>query len=121
MDAQSTSDAAELIKALDNFVQTLVASFGPGGTIAIFFGLILISIGWRVYNDRRKDGEHREVMEEKERTIQRLSNMNRELRVAVFKEVHGWTDDELERFIVRGEFDDGPSARQALEDKRGSK
>lgn len=104
------------LETIGKILDLLVQAFGTSGTIILFAMFILGSFGWRYYNDRRKDREIRQLVEEKERTIQRLAKQECELRIYWLKNMAGWTDEQVERFIMLADFPDGPSARRALEE-----
>jgi hypothetical protein len=108
-------DTGDVLDALNNFIQTLIANYGRWGTIGIFLGIALLSAGWRIYQQRRKDKEVNLALKEKNRTIQRLAEQERNFRILFFKEKCGWTDDEIEKFVMKNEFEDVPSARRELE------
>lgn len=108
-------DTGDVLDALNNFIQTLIANYGRWGTIAIFAVITLASAGWRIYQQRRKDKEVNLALKEKDRTIQRLAEMERNFRILFLKEKGGWTDEQIEKFVIKNEFEDVPSARRELE------
>jgi hypothetical protein len=111
----ASNGGTEFLDALRNLIQSLVNIFGTWGTIGIIVGLVVISGGWKIYNIWRKDKEVNLALQEKDRTIQRLAEQERNLRVLFFKEKCGWTDEQVDRFIMKNEFPDVPSARKELE------
>ena len=95
-------------------------AYGAYGAVGIGVGgagmyLLLLLMGWRIYQNFRRDRATDQVLEEKEKALQRAASEAREYRIAFFKDKIGWTDEQVERFLVRNQFDDGRSARQALE------
>lgn len=78
-------------------------------------GLLVITGGWKIYNLRRKDREVNLALKEKDRTIQRLAEQERNFRILFFKEKGGWTDEQIKQFVMKNEFEDVPSARKELE------
>lgn len=109
------SDYAEVINALNNLVKSLVAVFGAWGTIGLIAVILVITGGWKIWNIKRKDREIDLVLEEKDRTIQRLAEQERNYRILFFKEKFGWTDEQVLQFVMKNEFKDVPSARRELE------
>lgn len=112
---ETPDDLPGIIDALSRFIQVLIANYGIWGTLGIFGFIFLLFFGWRVYNNYRKDREVNLALQEKDRTIQRLAEQERNYRILFFKEKAGWTDDQVDRFVLKNEFPDAPSARKALE------
>lgn len=112
------SDGADIINALNNLVQVLINNFGAWGTIGIAAAAIAITGGWKVYNIRRKDKEVHLALKEKDRTIQRLAEQERNYRIMFFMEKCGWTSEQIEQFVMKNEFEDVPSARKELEGEK---
>lgn len=110
----------DFLWAINEFLELLIDNFGPGGTIIIMLALVFFSLGFRVYKDRRRDKERDALIEEKDRTIQRLAASEREYRALFLKEKAGWTDEQVKSFIARNEFSDPVEARQALEGQQGN-
>src|ERR1035441_8476565 len=100
---------------IDNILRVLVTNLGEWGTVLLIFGIYLISRTINFFNDKAKEHERKETIRQMEKALQRISNENREYRMVIFKEKYGWTDAELEKFIVKADFTDGPSARKELE------
>jgi len=113
MDAK---DLPEFLRAIEGLLQILLSSFGPWGTIVLITLAVLASFGFRVYNDRRRDKEIDALIEEKDRTIQRLADSERMYRALFLRQQTDWTDDQIERFIMQNEFADPVEAREALEE-----
>lgn len=108
-------DAPDLIKALTRLLEVMVSSFGALGTIGIFVFLLLVAFLWRRYNDWQKDKTTDALLAEKERTIQRLAEESRNFKILFLKHQLGWTDEQINLFIMKNEFIDGVTARKALE------
>jgi len=113
MDAK---DLPEFLRAIEGLLQILLSSFGPWGTIVLITLAVLASFGFRVYNDRRRDKEIDALIEEKDRTIQRLADSERMYRALFLRQQTDWTDDQIERFIMQNEFADPVEARESLEE-----
>jgi hypothetical protein len=105
----------DLLNAASHFLEVLVSIFGRQITGLILLFLFIFSIAYKRYKIHQNEKSHRAVIEEKERTIQRLAEENRNYRVVILKSVAGWTDDEVDRFVMKDEFKDGVAARKALE------
>lgn len=103
-----------VLKALSGFIERCSASIGPTWTFITLACVVLLGAVWRVYQDRRKDREVDAVVAEKEKTIQRLAGQERGWR-AYFMSQSGLTDQQIELFLMKNEFPDGPTARKALE------
>lgn len=93
----------DIFDALRELVVVLLNRFGIWGTLAIFSVFTLGSMAWRVYSDRRKDRYIRELIQEKERTIQSLTEELRYYRALIFKEKFSWTDEQVNKYIVQNE------------------
>lgn len=110
-------DPSAILKEASHFVEVLVQNFGTWGTVLIALGVVLLLFGWRRYNDYQRDKRTDELIKEKDKTIQRLAEQERNLRVVLFKHVTGWSDEQLNMFIMKNDFEDVISARKALEDE----
>lgn len=108
--------AAAIIDAIVRLLDVLIRNFGQVGTLIIALAIVALASLWRVYNDRRKDKEVNAVIAEKDKTIQRLAEQERNYRILFFKEKAGWTDEEIDRFVMKNDFDGVVSARKALEE-----
>src|SRR6266850_250456 len=108
------SDWGDILKALSDLLNALVAIFGARLTATFIIIGFLSGLGFRILANRRKERIDKRLETEKERTIERLSADNVSLRVLVFKQIHGWTDDEIERFIIQNRFNDGIDVGHAL-------
>lgn len=116
----SPEELPDILRTVNQLLELLISHFGPWGTIVIIFGVLLLAVGLRLYNDWRKDKEIEALIEEKDRTIQRLAESERTYRALFLKDKAGWTDEQVERFIVRNEFTDPAEAREALEARESS-
>lgn len=107
----------QIIDALSRLVQVLIDSFGKIPTIVGILLFLAVAIAWRVYSDKRRDKMIDALIAEKDRTIQRLAESERQFRVHFFKEQAGWSDDEVNLFVMKNEFQNTPDARRSLEDR----
>jgi hypothetical protein len=106
----------KVIDAIRQFFQLLLDRYGPIGTLLIVGAFVLLTIVARIYGDRRKDRYIDALLDEKDKTIQRLAEQERNYRIHLFKQ-YGWADEEIDRFVMRNELDDAIAARRALEGK----
>jgi hypothetical protein len=84
---------------------------------AFLWCLYSITLFYRLYNDWRKDKEINALLKEKDRTIQRLAEENRLYRIKELKS-QGFSEDYIEKFILRNEFENPSEARKTLEGAR---
>ncbi len=106
---------ANILNAISHLVEVLVASFGALGTCLLIFAIIAIGFLYLYWQYRKKNKDADELIKEKDRTIQRLANMERELRAMLFCQMSGWSEEKVERIMIRNDFDDAASAREVLE------
>lgn len=110
---------ADTVKAVTDLLRFLYDVLGVNGMVGVPVALVVaLGVAWW-YRSRQGDA----LVDEKERTIQRLADENRELRIVIFKEVHSWSDDQIEKWILRNERPDGAATRRVLEgekDKRAA-
>lgn len=106
---------SDTITACTKLFESIINKYGPLNTVLIGIGIIVVLFLFRLYTDYRKDKERDKIIEEKERTVQRLAQEAREWRIVILKEKYKWTDEQVERFIHKGDFKDGAEARQKLE------
>lgn len=78
-------------------------TFGAGWTLVVFLSVPVLFLGWQIYLTWRKDKEANLALEAKEDTIQRLAEENRLYRIQIFKEKFGWTDHQVDTWIIKGE------------------
>jgi len=107
----------DVLDAIGRLFQALVDAYGPVGTLGILVVVVALFTGWRMYQDYRSGKEYRALTAEKERTIQRLAEDNRLWRTLYLKEEHGWTDEQVNQFVLRNELRDPADARLYLEDR----
>ena len=103
------------------FFESIINAFGPVWTVLVALGIYGACFLWRLYNDRRKDRERDIVLEEKERSLQRLANEARAYRAYVFKEKLKCDDTWLEKFMIENDFRSGPESRRVLERQKNGK
>lgn len=112
------SDWTDLINAISHLVEVSVGLFGRTGTVLLLVGLTIASILIRRWSEARKGKATKALIAEKERTIQRLSEENRNYRIVFLQQIAGWDADQIDRFVMRNEFTDGVAARRTLEGER---
>jgi hypothetical protein len=112
---------AEILKELTRLVEVLFTHLGPWGTIGVFVGLTIISSAWKLSTIRRKDREVNLVIQEKERTIERLTEDLRYYRAVIFKEKFGWTDEQIDRLVLKNEPQVLSSKKVLLEKRQDDK
>lgn len=101
----------ELINAFTDFLRLLHDTLGPSGMLGVP-AILLALVGFVMW---RRSRQTNALVQEKERTIQRLANDNRELRIIIAVQVWKWDDERVERYIARNLHPDGPASRRALE------
>jgi hypothetical protein len=111
-------DGAEFLDALDKLVHSLVGIFGPWVTLGLVAAVIAITGAWKIWNIKRKDNEVNLALKEKDKTIQRLAEQERNFRILFFMEKCGWSDEQIQQFVMKNEFEDVPSARKELEGEK---
>jgi hypothetical protein len=105
----------QVVQALLSLLGWFEQTFGANLTLLLLVGGVLMTFGWRLYQHWREDREVNLALEEKEKSIQRLAADNRELRILLFKQVFGWSDVQVERYILLNQPTDGAAARRQLE------
>src|SRR5262245_15355142 len=98
-------DPSAILKEISNLVEVILKNFGALGTVLLALGVVLLLFAWRRYNDYQRDKRTDELIKEKDRTIQRLAEQERNLRVVLFKSVTGWSDEQLNLFIMKNNFE----------------
>lgn len=89
----------DFIKSLQSLLLTTIGIFGPFWSVVI---VIFISTGvfiWKKYNHTRKDRFHQMVIDEKDKTIKRMKEENRMMRIVEFKRL-GWDKEEIDKYVV---------------------
>lgn len=103
------------VDAWTRLLNAIVEAFGPEWALGIGAFFVVWTTFWRIYNDKRKDKDRKAVIEEKEKTIQRLAAESREYRAAIFREKFKWTHEQVEALFYRNDYKDGVEAREKLE------
>ena len=118
-------DWSKIFDSLKDLLKFLNENLGPwltAGIILVIGCSFLCFFLWRFHNEKRKDKEINQVIAEKERTIQRLAQDNREWRILFFKDKCGWNDKQVQKFVLENtDFEDGPAARKVLEHEKENK
>lgn|SRR5690554_506968 len=107
---------SELIDALRALLEALISRFGPGGTILLIGGFFLAFAARRVYLDWRADRLMNQALAEKERSIQRIADQEREWRVYFMMKDGKMTRREAEKIILRNDASTASESREALEE-----
>ena len=108
----------KIIEAVTKLLELLFRTLGVGGTIGVAIGFILLSVAWRIYNDKRKEKEINLALAEKDRTISRLAAQERVWRIQFFKETKGWSDEQIDKYLLQNDPPNIPAAREELEQKK---
>jgi hypothetical protein len=103
---QDAGGAAKLVDAFNGLISTLLAYYGPGGTICIILGLVILVTGWRFFLDWLRNRKVNQALQEKEASIKRLAGEVRMYRALFLKEKAGWSDELIDKLIL-SDFDDG--------------
>jgi len=97
---QSADGAAKLVDAFNGLISTLLANYGPTGTLLIIVGAVILITGWRVFLDWLKDKKVNQALQEKEASIKRLAGEIRMYRAVFLKDKAGWSDDLVDKFLL---------------------
>jgi hypothetical protein len=108
-----------MIDSVLKLIQFLVSTYGANLVLAAALGLFVVMYGFRFYETRGKDRTTERAFSEMEKAVQRSAAEAREYKIAFFKEKLGWSDAEIDAYIVKNLPTDGPSARRALESEGG--
>src|SRR5687768_11080376 len=100
---------AVLVQAIMDFFGLIIQTYGPNKALAIFFGIVVFFVLARIYFDYKKSKEVALAIKLMEQAVQRASNDARDWRIFFLKEKGGWSDDEIERFVMGTQFDDPAS------------
>ena len=95
---------AEVVNASNTLAKTILEAYGPWGTFGILSFILFALAGWKFWADWKTDREVHLALAEKEKTIQRMANMERFLRAALFKHL-GWTEKDIMTHIYNGGLD----------------
>jgi hypothetical protein len=107
----------ELVDAIVKLIDAFVAKFGVGWTIVMLVGLVAFLVARRIYNDRREDRDVNKALEAKEAALQLAAAEARSWRIVVLKEKCGWTNEEVEQYIIRNDFSNPVDARRSMEQR----
>jgi sensor domain CHASE-containing protein len=105
------------LQSLTQLIDTLIESYEPWGTVGIFLGVVVISGLWKWYNDSRSDKRVEQLLQEKDKTIQRLAEQERNMRILFLQRMGGLSDEQIDAFVMKNEFDNPVDARKELEQK----
>ncbi len=111
-------ETEKIIEAVTKMLELLFRTLGVGGTIGIATVFILLSVAWRIYNDKQKEKEINLALAEKDRTISRLAAQERVWRIQFFKETKGWSDEQIDKYLLQNDPPNIPAAREELEQKK---
>ncbi len=107
--------SSEVIKAIGELITLLVDKFGTERVFWLAVIILICSFIWKLWADGKKDREINIALEEKDRTIQRLASENREYRILIFKKNHSYSDEEIDKFILKNIPENADEARNWLE------
>jgi hypothetical protein len=105
---------SDFVNALGALIRTLFQVFGPDRTLYLIFFFVFVLGARRWYNDRQAAKLTNDALSEKERSIQRLAEQEREWRV-YFMIKDGMPREDAERLVLRNEFSTPEQARKSLE------
>jgi hypothetical protein len=108
------SDAADFLKAVQPFFEFMFKNFGPWGSLFIVILFVAGGLGWRIYNNLRKDKEVNQAVAAKDEEIKRMADEVRLYRALVFTRILGMPQQEVDRLVARG-GDTTPEAGKSLE------
>lgn len=92
------SDLANIIIAITGLIELLLGAFGPWWTLAIVVLAALVPIGVLYWQQRQKDKRVDQLIAEKERSINRLAEQLRDLRVKLLVK-DGWLLSDAISFV----------------------
>jgi hypothetical protein len=101
------ADATKYLGLLD----WLYLHYGSNVTLAIILGAPAVFVAIQVWREWRKEADVKLALQEKDRTIDRLASENRMYRVTLFKDKLGWTDEQIERFLIKGDTSHVPEKK----------
>lgn len=106
----------KIFEAIQSLLDLLIRNFGPSGTITLVVMLLLLMGGYRVYRDWRTDRAIQRALDEKERSIQRLANLERTWRRLFLTKGVQMSPHEADKLLqLEGDYGDAEDARQAVE------
>ncbi|MBX2840859.1 MAG: hypothetical protein KTR26_03755 [Flammeovirgaceae bacterium] len=94
----------------------IIEQIGPTTTLIVFGIILIVAIVYKIYKDKQDDKYINKLLEEKERTIQRVADEARQYKFLYFKE-RGWTTEELEKLFIKNDFLNIKDAREKMENK----
>ncbi len=104
-----------MLEAVLRLVEAIINAVGPGWTFGyIITGFTLLFLN-RLYQNHRRDKWANRAIEEKERTIQRLAQQDREWRIYWMVVSGGITRREAEKIVQENRYFTPEEARSALE------
>lgn len=95
-----------------------IQSFGAAGTVWLMAGVVTVLGARRLYMDWRTDRHIKRLLKEKERTIQRIANQEREWRIYFVMRDHGMTLEEAQALIAQNNYSTPQESREHLEGQR---
>lgn len=107
-----------LVTALKGLLAYLISQFGPNGTLILILGAVLFLALRRLYLDHRADSLTTQALEEKERTIQRIANQERQWRLYFLIKEGNLSRKEAEKLVLQNEYSTPKESREALEGKK---
>lgn len=106
----------KLMSVLRDILELLVGNFGPGGTIVLVTLVLGVLGAVRWYKDWRADRAVREVLAEKERTIQRLANQERTWRRVFLTKGIKLDQQEVNKILMlEQDYENPKQSRKAVE------
>ena len=104
----------ELLQETGRLLDFLIERFGADKTLWLIIGTVVFLAVRRLYLDWRAERVLNRLLEEKERSIQRVANQERQWRIYFLMHM-GMSREEAERLIVQNVFSTPEEARRALE------
>jgi len=105
----------KILEALERLLRICIEFFGPNVTLALIFLVPFGLFAFRFYTDWRKRQEVNEALKAKDETIQTLAELIRQYRVIELRQ-QGWSEEAIERIVLRNTPKDAIEARKLLED-----
>jgi hypothetical protein len=111
-------DAASILEQIRLLLELIMDRLGAAPTVALAVSVLVLLFLFRVYQVWRKDKEVHLAIEAHQQALQRCANENRELRIVLLRQIAGWTDDEIDRYIMKADFRDPKESRRAVEGRK---